>query len=271
MTDDLIDTHPSPGHAPDACLPRSDRARFATALTAATLLHIGVVVALVGWVEPDLAGASGADAAAASIEVTLVSARALESRTSSPTDAAAAAFAAVDGSVADTLDGSKVVPTEAPSAVAEEATTELAAQRGKPLRPSEVLTRLDAHTHETQPPDTAPRQTGGTAARSADRAVQPVAGAAAASPGVAVAYARAVAHALGHSRPKAHASVSGTVRIRFAIDDTGSVDDIVLERSSGRTALDTVAIEAVRRTRFPAPPSGLTSAQRTFEIPYHFR
>ena len=272
MIDDLIALDRHADHAPGARSPRSDGARFATALAAATLLHMGVFVAFAWVIQPEVLGANGADAVASSIEVTLVSARALESREKPPTLAAAATvFADVDGSVADTVDGARMATAQASSTAAEDAAADGPTERRKTPLPSETHTPLDARARETQPPASASQEIGGAAARSADRAVQPTAGAAAASPGVAVAYARAVASALGHTRPKAHASVSGTVRIRFAIGDTGGVDDIVLEQSSGRMALDTVAIEAVRRTRFPAPPSGLTSAQRTFEVPYHFR
>ena len=276
MTDDLIDLDRCAGHAPGARSPRSDGARFATALAAATLLHLGVFVAFAWVIEPEVLGANGADAAASSIEVTLVSARALESREKPPTPAAIAmAYAAVDGSVADALASARVAApvasTEAASATAEDASGDLPTDRRRTPQPAEVHTPLAVPARDAQPLAAAAQLTGGATARSVDRAVQPTSGAAAASPGAVAAYARAVASALGHTRPKAHASVSGTVRIRFAIGETGGVDDIVLEQSSGRTALDTVAIEAVRRTRFPAPPNGLTPAQRTFEVPYHFR
>ena len=272
MIDDMIDHQRRASRAPEARFPRSDGTRFATALAAATLLHIGVFVVFARLVEPELTGASGADAAASSIEVTLVSARALESRTKTPTHAAAVTvFEAIEGSAVETPDGAVATSTPIPSTTAEDAAADHPTDRRKTLHPSEVLKPDDARARESQPPDVAAQQPGGATARSVDRMLQPTAGAAAASPGAAVAYARAVASALGHSRPKAHHPVGGTVRILFAIGDDGGVDELVLKRSSGRTTLDTVAIEAVRRTRFPTPPSGLSSAQRTFEIPYHFR
>ena len=271
MIDNLIDLHRSADHAPGARVPRSDGARFATALAAATLLHIGVFVAFARLVEPELSGASGADAAAASIEVTLVSARALESRTRTLDHAAAAtAIDAIDGSASETVN-SAMAMSPAVSAAARDGAADFPTDRRKKPDPSEVHTPLSTRARETQPPDAAARQAGGATARNVDRVLQPTSGAAATSPGAVAAYARAVANALGHSRPKSHLPASGTVRILFAIGEDGGVDELVLKRSSGRTTLDTVAIEAVRRTRFPAPPSGLTSAQRTFEIPYHFR
>jgi len=41
--------------------------------------------------------------------------------------------------------------------------------------------------------------------------------------------------------------------------------------SSGSPKLDNVALGAVRRTKFLVPPPGMTTAQLTYEVPYHFR
>jgi protein TonB len=45
-----------------------------------------------------------------------------------------------------------------------------------------------------------------------------------------------------------------------------------LSRSSGNAALDQAALAAVRRAApFGAPPSGTSSAQLRFSIPFYFR
>ena len=32
-----------------------------------------------------------------------------------------------------------------------------------------------------------------------------------------------------------------------------------------------LALEALRQAKFPVPPAGMTLAQLTYEVPYHFR
>lgn len=60
----------------------------------------------------------------------------------------------------------------------------------------------------------------------------------------------------------------GEVAIRFVIAADGGLAGMVVERSSGVPALDTLALEIVRRAApFPAPPASNLS----FTIPFRFR
>ena len=63
----------------------------------------------------------------------------------------------------------------------------------------------------------------------------------------------------------------GTVRVKFVIAGDGELAAVEVAKSSGSPKLDDVALEAVRRTKFLVPPAGMTTAQLTYEVPYHFR
>lgn len=93
---------------------------------------------------------------------------------------------------------------------------------------------------------------------------------AAASPGAVREYARYVSQALAKTKPKG-AGRSGTVKIRLELSSNGKLAAAEIAKSSGSRQLDDMALEAVRRTRFPAPPAGMSAGQLTYEVPYHFR
>lgn len=124
------------------------------------------------------------------------------------------------------------------------------------------------HTPEPTP------AAGGTTAR-AEQAQpgQATAAAATAAPGEVRAYAHLVATALKKTRPSKglKAGHRGTVRIIFIVAPSGGLSDLRVAQSSGDPALDAVALSAVRETRFPAPPLGMSETQLTFDIPYRFR
>ena len=83
-------------------------------------------------------------------------------------------------------------------------------------------------------------------------------------------YARYVSLALSRTKPRG-AGRLGTVRVKFIIAADGSLAFALIARSSGNDGLDASALEAVRHTKFPAPPPGMSLAQLTYEVPYHFR
>jgi protein TonB len=93
---------------------------------------------------------------------------------------------------------------------------------------------------------------------------------AAASPGAVQEYARYVSQALAKTKPTG-AGRSGTVKVRLEIAAGGKLAGAEITKSSGNRKLDEIALEAVRRARFPAPPAGMTAAQLTYDVPYHFR
>ena len=114
---------------------------------------------------------------------------------------------------------------------------------------------------------------GGVASSGADQANRPASvRAAAASPGEMRAFARSLAEALARTRPpNGSARAKGTVNVEFIVGEEGRAETARVARSSGFRALDEIAIDAVRKARLPRPPAGVTLAERTFVVPYHFR
>lgn len=62
----------------------------------------------------------------------------------------------------------------------------------------------------------------------------------------------------------------GTVHLRLDVHSSGRLIGVHLRQSSGETALDRAAIEAVQRARLPAAPAGLDGAYQ-FNLPVQFR
>ena len=61
------------------------------------------------------------------------------------------------------------------------------------------------------------------------------------------------------------------MRVKFVIAGDGGLATVEIAKSSGIAKLDDIALGAVRRTTFLVPPAGMTAAQLTYEVPYHFR
>lgn len=276
---------------------RGDRLVRMGCILAALLAH-GLILHAMSRPPDDAFGAGGQVLEAIGVEI--VTASAIESRT---TDAGAASASAAD--VADAAGvNSASAAASAQSAKQEErkpasADTNVAmAQLEKNAAPSAEDMATVANVAPREAPraaDTKPEETsearepkpslpqedleasiasvqGGASARGNDASTQQASAAAAASPGAAREYAKAVVTALSRTKPKAPGgSGLGTVRISFVIGLEGTLADVRIARSSGRDVLDNAALDAVRRARFPAPPFGLSSAQLTYEVPYHFR
>ncbi|MDX2157543.1 MAG: TonB family protein [Hyphomicrobiaceae bacterium] len=112
---------------------------------------------------------------------------------------------------------------------------------------------------------------GGAPSRSTTGATRPSSAAAAASAGAMRAFAQSVVKALARSRPTGqHGRARGTVKISFVVAEGGGLERVEIAATSGHTALDAIALAAVRRASLPAPPPGMTAAQRTYVMPYKF-
>ena len=83
------------------------------------------------------------------------------------------------------------------------------------------------------------------------------------------AFSRSVIAALMKTRPGPLA-LWGRVLVSFEITETGQLKYVRLLQSSGNSALDDAAINAIRRARFAPPPPGLSVDQRTYIIDYVF-
>lgn len=87
--------------------------------------------------------------------------------------------------------------------------------------------------------------------------------------GTADRYAREVVAAIGRSRPKG-TGLKGEVVVEFALAKSGTVAFARVARSSGRDAVDTAAIAAVTRARYPTPPDAMSAQQLTYRVPFTF-
>jgi periplasmic protein TonB len=120
---------------------------------------------------------------------------------------------------------------------------------------------------------------GGGVMQSAGAAVDYGPAAAEAAAGVAQAYGQDVMAALVTTLPRPRLGLAtgtsgwltGTVVIHFGVATDGSIARAVVATSSGHAVLDAAALDAVRQTRLPKPPSGMSDRQRLYIMPYYFR
>jgi len=63
----------------------------------------------------------------------------------------------------------------------------------------------------------------------------------------------------------------GRVELSLTINAQGRAERVVVARSSGDKALDTIAVADIEAFRFPPPPSSLSSAARTYRLPITYR
>jgi len=82
-------------------------------------------------------------------------------------------------------------------------------------------------------------------------------------------FTRSVIAALMKTRPGPFA-LWGRVLVSFEISPSGRLNYVHLLRSSGNSALDQAAIDAIHKARFNRPPPGLSSDERTYIIDYIF-
>jgi protein TonB len=249
-----------------------ERALRSFAVAFAVLLHVALLYA-VSHTSDQVAGAGGTVLDAISVEVTLVPASALESRAQAATTAmgASQAVESKDG-VPESAAGrpqtepkAKEEPEQArKSAAADEVTPSAAPQPGR----REERVEEEAATPPRSPAAASPA--GGATARAQTPDLKPSRGAAMASAGVVRDYANRVLAALNRAKPRG-TGLRGTVRLSFSVGAGGEIESVRILKSSGNDALDGAAVAAVRRADLPAPPAGLSAAQRLFELPYQFR
>ena len=92
-----------------------------------------------------------------------------------------------------------------------------------------------------------------------------------ASSGAMLSYAAEVRARVAGNKPPG-GGLRGTAVVAFALTPTGGLAYAGLSHSSGDPQLDQLAVAAVRSSApFPTPPSGVTSAQLRFAIPFHFQ
>ena len=246
-----------------------DRRAMGLAIGLAAAVHIGgLLTGTLG--SDDRIGARGIDLDAVSVELVVVSAGAIETRTPSRDKANGAPDRV------DPHDGS--ASKAAPSADAATAVISPADNDWK--RPDRVIEADSPAELPAQPAtialssDTTPAAaTGGQAAIAiANLLPTPSAGAAEASIGEVQTYSVNVLEVLAKTRPLATAGMeTGTVRIVFAIAANGTPENVRVSKSSGKPHIDQLVTQAIRATAFPAPPAHASLAQRTYELPYVFR
>jgi periplasmic protein TonB len=258
------------------------RARLAVAAFGALAIHGAALGAVALMMGESRTGASGV--LLDTIEIGLVDASVLAARPEvapvKPAEASADAVKAADGAQQQAA-----VPVEAqpppPEVKAEPLTAPTAPPEATDVLPPKSQTVSPAPpavAPETRietasiaaPPPAPPAPEGGVAARSDAAAAHAGRAAARASAGVATAYAKSVAQALGKSAPKG-LGFAGLARVGFKVSAGGGSGDVRLIASSGHKMLDEAALAAVRRTAFAPPPAGLSPAELTFDVPYRFK
>jgi protein TonB len=82
-------------------------------------------------------------------------------------------------------------------------------------------------------------------------------------------FSRSVIAALMKTRPGPF-TLWGRVLVSFQISESGQIAYVHLLQSSGNSALDQAAINAIRKAQFQRPPPGLSADERTYIIDYIF-
>jgi periplasmic protein TonB len=96
------------------------------------------------------------------------------------------------------------------------------------------------------------------------------AGQASASRGDMDRYARDVAVIVARNRPKG-IGAKGQVTVEFTLSDSdGRLLTATVVRSSGSTKLDALAVSVIGKANYPPPPTGMTSKQLIYRIPFTF-
>lgn len=286
-------------------LPRAvQRRHWAASLTTAFAAHAFVMGAMLYKPPNGLVGADGSDIEAVNVDI--ISSSVLESLSPSANSETAASPHAVHSEAgaeaskeaAEAADQQQMTTETKESTAApmpdlvipdaveerpppEPADVALRIMKERPDEPEETEIEVEPEATQTPEPEAATAsisseaseasEEGGATARGIEGVEAAEAQAAAASPGVASDYAKAVLETLARSRPRAVAGVRGTVRIRFTVETSGEVASATVLVSSGQATLDDAVLSTIRGVRFPAPPQALTSAQRSYEIPYYFR
>jgi protein TonB len=244
----------------------------------AIITHAAVLVAIAIVGPPEPSGGGGQWLKAISVEIVMT--QVIEARDASRLETASAAsgpVAAEDGDRSEPAQAAREQPRlarpEQPQRI-ETATPdarvamveEVTPLKAEPERPT-IVRAEEAEEQKTPSPET--RSQGGVAALTV-QGDAPATARASASPGAIQKYAMQVRTALARNKPDGRGT-RGTVTIVFGISESGKVRFTRLSNSSGNSVLDKAALAAVLRTSFPIPPQGMTEAELTYAIPFHFK
>jgi protein TonB len=269
------------------------------------VLHAGVLLAFVGWLERTVVGAIQQPTAAVSVE--MIESRTLEAfqkrQIAEPVPSPEATAPAAGRSEASDAHAAKVDPSPKPEVVepppislpdAIEEKSRAAKPNALPQMeeppalvesptPTEAMPeRQQAKVAEDKPPAKArqrsklekkaanPAPKGGTTSKSkAGKGTG--SGRASASRGSILTYAALVRARVAANKPSG-SGLRGTAVVAFGVTPSGDLRYARVVRSSGNAALDRLALAAVRRSApFPTPPAGAASTQLRFSIPFDFQ
>lgn len=287
--------------------PADDRRTWRWSVAVAFLLHAGVFAAFAYPSSDTILGGGGTELDAISVDV--VSASAIE--VVAATQAAAAASpvakrlddregneneraatlnmldqkmerapeAAAKAAVADLVIPNIIIKPEPP--VPDQPSIVIAPTKAEqpvegPEKPEEVKVTpqpLEVTNPSVANDDAMAQQIGGVSQRGQSPVEVAKQSAAIARAGEIAAYARRVQSAVAKNPPKPPfgASNRGEVVITFALGLDGSLAFARVLSSSGNWRLDEAALNAVRTTQFPLPPSGSQVTQLVYKFPVKFR
>jgi periplasmic protein TonB len=244
-----------------------------TGVAASFAVHAALLVVAMFAVQDLGPGSDGTELEA--ISVSIVSAGALDAIVNPPVEPSPAPPAAIMPNAGTMAEADRDERVAAPAEKPPEAKPELPLLAPDPdtfiatPRPSlEPVSKPESPLPQLPDASADTQRTGG-AAVSGSAAGTSTAGRAAASPGEVDRYARDVVTAIGRNRPKG-VSLKGKVVIEFALRETGDIGSAKVATSSGKAKLDTIALNAIERTRYPAPPTGMTALQLTYRVPFTF-
>jgi len=250
--------------------PRPSALLRLAAFLAALAAHAAILLSLTR--EPLDLRAGGEGRLMASVNVTMIDTKVLQARKANleqpPAPPAAKGMVDVNDGVPD---GKK----------APQAAEDKEPQEKKAAHVQSPDTQATAATQEIDKPQQMPEQKrakasnakplGGFTSRADAATTAEQAAPAATSPGVMRAYAAAVAEALDRTKPK-RVPGYGTlkVEVKLVISINGEIASLEVLRSSGNRRADDTVLAAVRRTKLPVPPPGLSLKERWFEFEYTF-
>lgn len=99
--------------------------------------------------------------------------------------------------------------------------------------------------------------------------IPPASASTGASPGEISRYASGVQAVIVRHHPR-HDGRAGRVRILFVVGKSGEVESASIYTTSGNGQLDEKALSAIRRMRFPEPPSNFIKSQLTYLTVFNF-
>ena len=219
-----------------------NRIALFSSVTIALALHALVLCLLLPSTAPEPARGGGGQYLEA-IEVTIVRSPVIESRDKNPAEKPAGANNETTPKDGERSKSAAATPSEDVLREAEEPLLKRET-RPTPLNDGAMARAIEENGHASGP--------------------------ASASPGAVQQYAAKVREALARNKPGGFGN-HGTATIKFGISPEGKANSIQVTTSSGIAALDKSALDAVARTSFPVPPAGMTEAERTYVVPFHFK